>query len=427
MMELGAAVLIAFFALFVVGFPVVFAILIPSLVYIWWEGIPLATIGQRVLYALDSFPLVAVPVFIFVGNLMNAGGVTTRIYHFSNTLAGRLPGGLAQVNIVGSLIFSGVSGAALADVGGIGKIEIKAMKDEGFPVPFAAALTGASAIVGPIFPPSIPIIIYAAATSISALQLLVAGIVPALVCVLMLMIATAIVSIKRGYPRSPRWPTLKELWTSFVPAAPALLTPFVLVGGMLSGHFTPTEASAVCVAYIFLIALLFYREINFAFILQAAVDTVRTTAAVLIIVGAAAMFGWILAVEQVPQVFDSWFKDLTSDPMLMLLVVNIIFFIAGMFVDSTTATLLLVPIIAPPVVAAGIDPIHLGIVIIFNLMIGTVTPPFGLSLFLLSSMTGVSMMRLLHAMLPFYPPLLITLALLTIFPILSIWIPMMMR
>ena len=179
-MELGVAVLVAFFALFVVGFPVVFAILIPSLAYIWWEGIPLATIGQRVLYALDSFPLVAVPVFIFVGNLMNAGGITDRIYHFSNTLAGRLPGGLAQVNIVGSLIFSGVSGAALADVGGIGKIEIKAMKDEGFPVPFAAALTGASAIVGPIFPPSIPIIIYASVTSISALQLLVAGIIPAL-------------------------------------------------------------------------------------------------------------------------------------------------------------------------------------------------------------------------------------------------------
>jgi len=426
-MELGAAVLIAFFALFVAGFPVVFAILIPSLAYIWWEAIPLATIGQRVLYALDSFPLVAVPVFIFVGNLMNAGGVTNRIYHFASTLAGRLPGGLAQVNIVGSLIFSGVSGAALADVGGIGKIEIKAMKDEGFPVPFAAALTGASAIVGPIFPPSIPIIIYAAVTSVSALQLLVAGIVPALVCVVMLMIATGIVSIMRGYPRATRWPTIMELWTSFLPAAPALLTPFVLVGGMLSGHFTPTEASAVCVAYIFLIALVFYREINLAFILQAAVDTVRTTAAVLIIVGAAAMFGWILAVEQVPQAFDAWFKNLTTNPLLMLLVVNFIFFIAGMFVDSTTATLLLVPIIAPAVVAAGVDPIHLGIVIIFNLMIGTITPPFGLSLYLLSSMTGVSMLRLLHAMLPFYPPLLITLALLTIFPILSIWIPMMMR
>ena len=332
-MDLGFAVLLAFFILFVLGFPVVFAILIPSIAYIAWEAIPLATVAQRVLYALDSFPLVAVPVFIFVGNLMNAAGITEKIYHFANTLAGRLPGGLAQVNIVGSLIFSGVSGAALADVGGIGRIEIKAMKDEGFPVPFAAALTGASAIVGPIFPPSIPVIIYAAATSISAIQLLVAGIIPALVCVVMLMIATAIVAMRRGYPRSARWPTLRELWDSFWPASPALFAPVILVGGMLSGYFTPTEASAVCVAYILFIGIAFYREMTWGFIYKAAVDTVRTSAAVLIIVGAAAMFGWILAVEQVPQEFSAWFKDLTTNPLMMLLVVNIIFFIAGMFID----------------------------------------------------------------------------------------------
>ena len=322
------------------------------------------------------------------------------------------------MNIVGSLIFSGVSGAALADVGGIGRIEIKAMKDEGFPVPFAAALTGASAIVGPIFPPSIPVIIYAAATSISAIQLLVAGIIPALVCVAMLMIATAIVSYRRGYPRSTRWPTFRELWTSFWPASPALFAPVVLVGGMLSGYFTPTEASAVCVAYILFIGIVVLsRDDAGGFIYRAAVDTVRTSAAVLIIVGAAAMFGWILAVEQVPQEFSAWFKDITTNPLMMLLIVNVIFFIAGMFVDSTTATLLLVPIVAPPVVAAGVDPIHLGMVVIFNLMIGTITPPFGLSLFLLSSMTGVSMIKLLRAMLPFYPPLLITLAILTLFPV----------
>lgn len=426
-MEPGFAVLLTFFILFVLGFPVVFAILIPSIAYIAVSGIPIATIAQRALYALDSFPLVAVPVFIFVGNLMNAAGITERIYRFASTLVGRLPGGLAQVNIFGSLIFSGTSGAALADVGGIGRIEIKAMKDEGFPLPFAAALTGASAIVGPIFPPSIPIIIYAAVTSISALQLLVAGIIPALVCVAMLMLATAFIAMRRGYPRAARWPTIREIMDSFWPAFPALFAPVVLVGGMLSGYFTPTEASAICVAYILLIGTVFFREMSWGFIYSAAVETVRTTAAVLIIVAAAAMFGWILAVEQVPQIFAAWFKDVATNPLMMLLIVNVIFFIAGMFVDSTTATLLLVPIVAPPVVAAGVDPIHLGIVVIFNLMIGTVTPPFGLSLFLLSSMTGVSMIALLRAMLPFYPPLLITLAILTMFPIFSLWIPMMMR
>lgn len=426
-MDIGVAVIVAFFILFVFGFPVVFAILVPSIAYIAWEGIPLATIAQRVLYSMDSFPLVAVPVFIFVGNLMNSAGITEKLFRFADVLVGRLYGGLAQVNIVASLIFAGVSGAALADVGGLGRIEIKAMKDRGFSLPFSAAITGASAIVGPIFPPSIPLIIYASITSISALQLLVAGIIPALICVAMLMIATAIVAMKTELPRAEHWPTFRTLWDALWPAAPALFAPVVLVGGMLSGSFTPTEASAVCVVYVLLVGTFYYRDMKWGFIRDAAIATVRGTAAILIIVAAASMFGWILAVEQVPQQFAAWFHNISSNPLILLLVVNVIFFIAGMFVNSTTATLLLVPIVAPPVVAAGVDPIHLGIVVVFNLMIGTITPPFGLSLFLLSSMTGVSMVRLLKAMLPFYPPLLVTLAILTLFPALVLFIPQMLR
>ena len=423
-MDLGFAVLLVFFLLFVLGFPVVFAILIPSIAYIAWSGIPLATVAQRVLYALDSFPLVAVPVFIFVGNLMNAAGITEKIYHFANTLAGRLPGGLAQVNIVGSLIFSGVSGAALADVGGIGRIEIKAMKDEGFPVPFAAALTGASAIVGPIFPPSIPVIIYAAATSISAIQLLVAGIIPALICVAMLMIATAIVAYRRELSALGALadvPRALELVLAGLARAVCTGDPGRRHAvGLLHADRSLGRVRRLHPVYRHL--LLSRDDVAASFIPRRGRD-VRTSAAVLIIVGAAAMFGWILAVEQVPQEFSAWFKDVATNPLMMLLIVNVIFFIAGMFVDSTTATLLLVPIVAPPVVAAGVDPIHLGMVVIFNLMIGTITPPFGLSLFLLSSMTGVSMINLLRAMLPFYPPLLITLAILTLFPAVVLLIP----
>lgn len=426
-MDLGIAVVVAFFVLFILGFPVVFAILIPSIAYIAWEGIPLATIAQRVLYSMDSFPLVAVPVFIFVGNLMNSAGITERLFHFADVLVGRLYGGLAQVNIVASLIFSGVSGAALADVGGLGRIEIKAMKDRGFSLPFSAAVTGASAIVGPIFPPSIPLIIYASITSISALQLLVAGIIPALICVAMLMIATAVIAVKFEMPRAASWPTARSLWGAFWPAAPALFAPVVLVGGMLSGSFTPTEASAICVLYVIFVGVFYYRDMNWGFIRDAAIATVRGTAAILIIVAAAAMFGWILAVEQVPQDFAAWFRDISTNPLVLLVIVNAIFFIAGMFVDSTTATLLLVPIVAPPIVAAGVDPIHLGIIVVFNLMVGTITPPFGLSLFLLSSMTGVSMVQLLRAMLPFYPPLLLTVAILTLFPALVLYIPQMLR
>jgi tripartite ATP-independent transporter DctM subunit len=426
-MDIGIPVVVAFFVLFVLGFPVVFAILIPSIVYIGWEGIPLATIAQRVLYSMDSFPLVAVPIFIFVGNLMNSAGITEKLFRFADVLVGRLYGGLAQVNIVASLIFAGVSGSALADVGGLGRIEIKAMKDRGFSVPFSAAITGASAIVGPIFPPSIPLIIYASITSISALQLLVAGIIPALICVAMLMIATAVIAMKTELPRAANWPTFRGLWDAFWPAAPALFAPVVLVGGMLSGSFTPTEASAVCVVYVLFVGMFYYRDMNWGFVRDAAIATVRGTAAILIIVAAASMFGWILAVEQMPQEFAAWFHDISNNPLILLLIVNVIFFIAGMFVDSTTATLLLVPIVAPPVVAAGVDPIHLGIVVVFNLMIGTITPPFGLSLFLLSSMTGVPMVRLLKAMLPFYPPLLVTLAILTLFPALVLFIPQMLR
>ncbi|TCT10548.1 tripartite ATP-independent transporter DctM subunit [Tepidamorphus gemmatus] len=426
-MDLGLVVILAFFVLFLLGFPVVFAILIPSVTYIWWQEIPLAVVGQRVLYALDSFPLVAVPVFILVGNLMNAAGITEKLFRFADVLVGRLYGGLAQVNIVASLIFSGVSGAALADVGGLGRIEIKAMKDRGFKLPFAAAVTGASAIVGPIFPPSIPLIIYASVTSVSALQLLVAGIVPALLCVAMLMGATAIVAMRFDLPRADRWPRPRELWTAFWPAFPALLAPVVLIGGMMSGSFTPTEASAVCVIYVLAVGIFYYRDMSWRFIREAAVNTVRGTAAILIIVAAAAMFGWILAVEQVPQAFSAWTSGIAGNPYLLLLIVNIIFFIAGMFIDSTTATLLLVPIIAPPLVAAGVDPIHLGIIIIFNLMIGTITPPFGLSLFLLSSMTGVPMMKLLRAMVPFYPALFATLALIVLLPGMVLWLPSMLR
>ena len=332
-MDIGVAVIVAFFVLFVFGFPVVFAILVPSIAYIAWAGIPLATIAQRVLYSMDSFPLVAVPIFIFVGNLMNSAGITEKLFRFADVLVGRLYGGLAQVNIVASLIFAGVSGAALADVGGLGRIEIKAMKDRGFSLPFSAAITGASAIVGPIFPPSIPLIIYASITSISALQLLVAGIIPALICVAMLMIATAIVAMRTELPRAEHWPTFCTLWNALWPAAPALFAPVVLVGGMLSGSFTPTEASAVCVVYVLLVGAFYYRDMKWGFIRDAAIATVRGTAAILIIVAAASMFGWILAVEQVPQQFAAWFHDISSNPLILLMVVNVIFFIAGMFVE----------------------------------------------------------------------------------------------
>ncbi|MBZ4691398.1 TRAP transporter large permease [Cereibacter changlensis] len=424
---MGLALIILFLGLFVAGFPVVYAILLPAIGYVLVEGLPLGLLTQRVTYALDSFPLVAVPIFIFVGNLMNLAGVTDRIFRFADTLVGRLPGGLAQVNIFSSLIFSGMSGAALADVGGLGRIEIEAMKQRGFSAPFSGAVTAASAVVGPIFPPSIPLIVYGSVTSVSIVQLLLAGIVPALICIVLLMITAAIIALVTKMPRAERWPTWRELGSSLVPALPALLAPVLMISGMLLGLFTPTEAAAVTVIYVLLISTFFYRELTWSHLWNAMVLTLRSTSAILIIVAAASLFGWILAVEQIPQDFSRWILQFSTNPIVLLLIANLIFFIAGMFLDSTTATLLVVPVIAPPMVLAGVDPVHLGIIVIFNLMLGLLTPPMGLSLFLVCSIARITLRQLLTALLPFYAPLLLTLGIITFASDLVLWLPGLLR
>lgn len=417
----------AFGLQFLFGWPVVLAILVPAIVYVLASGLPIELIGQRMAYALDSFPLVAVPVFIFVGNLMNNAGITEKIFTFANTLVGRAPGGLAQVNIFSSLIFSGMSGAALADVGGLGRVEVKAMAARGFRRDFAGAVTVASAVVGPIFPPSIPLIIYGSVTSVSIVQLLVAGIVPALICVAFLMITVAVLAARRDMPRADRWPRPSEIVRDLLPAFPALMTPVLLVAGMLLGFFTPTEAASVTVAYVLLISGLFYRTLTVQHVLHAAVATVKSTSAILVIVSAAAIFGWILAVEQIPQFLAQQLLALSTDPLMLLLIVNVILLIVGMFLDSTTATLLVVPIIAAPLHMAGVDPVHLGIVVIFNLMLGLLTPPMGLALFLISDIAQVPLKAILKQLLPFYIPLFATLVILTLVPELSLWLPKMMR
>jgi tripartite ATP-independent transporter DctM subunit len=287
---MGFMILALFLVFFLLGFPVVYAILIPSVMYVLIEGFPIGLLGQRITYSLDSFPLVAVPIFIFVGNLMNQSGITDRIFHFANTLVGRAPGGLAQVNIFSSLIFSGMSGASLADVGGLGKIEIEAMKKRGYGAPFSAAVTASSAVVGPIFPPSIPLIVYGSVTSVSIVQLLLAGIVPALICTALLMITAAILAIKHDMPRAPRLPTASELYKSFIPALPALLAPALMISGMLLGLFTPTEAAAVTAAYVLVVSSIFYRELTWPHLINSMMATLKTTSAILIIVAAASMF-----------------------------------------------------------------------------------------------------------------------------------------
>jgi len=421
---MGFVVIAAFVVLFMLGFPVVLAIGIPSIVYLLANDLPIDVIAQRTLYALDSFPLVAVPVFLFVGSVMNYAGISKYIYRFADTAVSRLPGGLAQVNIFGSLVFAGMSGSALADVGGIGRIEVKAMREKGFTPGFAAAVTCASAMVGPIFPPSIPLILYGTITGVSVLQLLLGGIVPGLLCTGMLMLMTMLLAARRGYPRAARWPSRAELWRDLKPAFPALLAPVVLIGGMFLGVFTPTEIAAVTVAYVLLISVVFYRgELTLRGLLEAGLETLRSAAAILLIIAVAALFGWILAVEQVPQAMTKAFLSISTDPLTLLLIVNVLLLVVGMFLDATTAILVIAPIVAKPLVAAGVDPVHLGMVVVFNLMIGLVTPPMGLALFLVADIARVSMREVLREMWPYYLPLLVTLALITLFPVLTTWVP----
>ena len=419
----GFLVVLAFLVLFMFGFPVVLAIGIPSVAYLLLNGLPIEMIAQRTLYALDSFPLVAVPVFLFVGSVMNAAGISKHIYRFADTAVGRLPGGLAQVNIFGSLIFAGMSGSALADIGGLGRIEIDAMRQRGFNAAFASAVTCSSAIVGPIFPPSIPLIIYGTVTGVSVIQLLLGGILPGLVCVVMLMLMTGYLAIKRKYPRAQRWPTLAELWRDLKPAMPAILAPLILIAGMLAGFFTPTEIASVTVAYALLISAVFYRELTWQGVRDAAFETIGASAGILLIVAVAALFGWILSVEGVPQLLTGAMLKVSRNPYVLLFMVNLLLLVVGMFLDSTTAILVIAPIIAKPLVAAGVDPVHLGMVVVFNLMIGLLTPPMGLALFLVADIAKVKMKDVLREMMPFYLPLAVTLLLITYVPAITTWIP----
>ena len=419
----GLLVILAFLVLFMLGFPVVLAIGLPCVVYLLANDLPLDLIAQRTLYAMDSFPLVAVPVFLFVGSVMNAAGISRHIYKFADTAVGRLPGGLAQVNIFGSLIFAGMSGSALADIGGLGRIEIDAMRSRGFNAAFASAVTCSSAIVGPIFPPSIPLIIYGTVTGVSVIQLLLGGILPGLLCVLMLMLMTGWLAMRRNYPRAERWPRGAELWRDFKPALPAIMAPVILIAGMLAGFFTPTEIASVTVAYALLISALFYRELTWQGIRDAAFETIGASAGILIIVAVAALFGWILSVEAVPQRITEALLTISKNPYVLLLIVNLLLLVVGMFLDSTTAILVIAPIIAKPLVAAGVDPVHLGMVVVFNLMIGLLTPPMGLALFLVADIAKVSMKDVLREMGPYYIPLIGTLLLITYFPAITTWIP----
>lgn len=421
----GLLLVLGFLVLLILGTPIVVALAIPAIIYtvVPATGTPLSMGAHIMTHSLDSFPLLAVPLFILVGNLMNESGITARLFRVAHVLVSHWRGGLCYVNIVSSLVFSGSSGAALADIAAMGNMEIQSMKRAGYTPEFACALTAASATIGPMFPPSIPLVIFATVAEASPVRLLLAGIVPALLTAVALMACVAFLAWKRDYPVDLERPSLRNVVASVKSALAALLTPIILIVGMLSGVFTATEAAAVTVIYILLISAFVYRVLTWSTLVDATRETVKTTCVVMVMVAAASLFTRALALERVPQSAAQLLLSFSTDPTVLLLVVNLALLVAGMFLESTSALVLLTPIIVPPLVAAGVDPVHLGIVVVYNLMVGLLTPPMGMSLFLVSEVGRTPVERILRELVVFYVPLFGMVLVLTFFPQLSLWVP----
>ena len=411
----------SFLLLMVVGVPVAVSMAVASLAYLLTYNVaPDIIAAQRMIAGVESFPLIAVPFFILAGNLMNIAGVTGRIYHFALSLVGWMKGGLAQVNIIGSVVFSGMSGTALADAAGIGTIEIKAMKDHGYPVEAAVGVTAASATLGPIFPPSLPFVIYGMMANASIGALFMAGIVPGVVMTLLMMATVYVFARAKGWGSDTPF-DLKELlaatlevvivlsfpvavyvltllglsvniavliglaaligldWYFDWHAVMALMAPVLLIGGMTMGWFTPTEAAVAAVLWSLFLGLVRYRTMTLRSLAKASFDTIETTASVLFIVTAASIFAWLLTVSQAAQLFSDAMFALTDNWWTFLIIVNVILLIVGAFLDTIAAISILVPILLPVAARYGIDPVHLGLIVTLNLMIGLLTPPVGWS------------------------------------------------
>jgi tripartite ATP-independent transporter DctM subunit len=413
---------VTWLGLMILGMPIFLTLGVSCFVYLWANGDVLLAVPQRLTASANSFTLLAAPFFMLSGLAMNTAGVTHRIYDFAECLAGWLRGGLAHVNIIGSVIFAGMSGSAVADAAGLGTIEIKAMTDEGYPKEFAAAVTAASATIGPIIPPSVPLLFYGVVADVSIGRLFLGGVIPGLLMAGALMVMVAWMSHRRGYPPHP-FPGLPVAARRTRRAALSLLTPVILFGGMLSGVFTPTEAAFVAAAYALLLGLAVHRELKWRDLPGLFLETVETNAVVLMLVMTSSLFGWVLARAQVPQALGVWFLGLSTDPLVVLLVINMFLLIVGCFMEALAALVILVPVFLPVIKSLGIDPVHFGLVMVLNLMIGTLTPPIGIVLFVVARVAQLPFEQVTRATAPFLVPLVTVLGLTTVFPELVLFLP----
>ncbi|MBC5764715.1 TRAP transporter large permease [Ramlibacter albus] len=451
------------------GVPVAIAMAGASLIYLLWQQTtPPFVVIHRMVSGIDSFPLLAVPFFILAGNLMNNAGITNRIYNFALALVGWLKGGLGHVNVLGSVIFAGMSGTAIADAAGLGTIEIKAMKDHGYETEFAVGVTAASATLGPIIPPSLPFVIYGMMANVSVGALFLAGILPGALMAVLMMLTVAYFAHRNGWGGDIKfeWPRVIKalietavvigwpvaLWVLIVKlgmppqatvvaglvvlfgldkafqfqAVLPIMTPVLLIGGMTTGLFTPTEGAIAACVWAMVLGFAWYRTLNWKMFVKVCLDTVETTSTVLFIVAAASIFGWMLTATGVTAAISEWVLGFTKNPWVFLLLANLLMLFVGCFLEPTAAITILVPILVPICQQLGIDLVHFGLVMVLNLMIGLLHPPMGMVLFVLARVAKLSVERTTIAILPWLIPLLGSLAIITYFPKLVLWLPKLM-
>jgi len=409
------------FALFLaIGLPVAFGIAIASLLAIWYNGLPMALFGQRLFTSVDSFPLMAIPLFMLAGALMGHGGITTRIISFALSIFGNIRGSLAQVVSASGIVMGGVSGSGVADVAALGSVMIPEMKKRKYDAAFSGALVACSGSLALILPPSIAIIIYGVSAQASIGDMFMAAIAPGLMIGIGFQIYAYIYARKKGYPREGGVSNA-EKWRRFKDASWSLMMPVIIIGGIRMGIFTPTEGGAVVAVYAFVVGMFVYKEITLKKIPQICMEAAIGTAVVAAIIAATSLFGWLLTSAQLPQAIAAAILALTDNPILLLLLINVMLLIIGMFIDSGPAILLMTPILLPVANQIGVDPVQFGLIMVINLTIGLLTPPVGTALYIASSISGVTIMRLTRAMLPFWCILIFVLMLVTYWPGFTSW------
>ncbi|WP_102784881.1 TRAP transporter large permease [Thalassospira sp. GB04J01] len=418
-----AILFISTLLLMLMGAPVAVALGGGSLIFVMISGqVPDLVVLHRMVGGVDSFPLLAVPFFILAGNLMNSSGITNRIFEFAKAVVGWLPGGLGHVNVGASVVFAGMSGAAVADAGGLGSIEIKAMKDAGYDTEFSVGITAASSTIGPIIPPSLPMVIYGVLASASIGKLFAAGFVPGLLMALSLMVMIAVIARKRRYPVDAAF-RISNLTVRTKEAFLSLMTPVIVAGGIITGILTPTEAAIAATAYALFLGLIVYQSLNLKRLLWVSLRSIETTAVVLFVVAAASIFAWILTSNNVAVELSNYLLELTDSKAMLTLIILALLLVVGCFMETIAAMIILVPVLLPVAVQFGFDPIHFGVIMVLTLMISLLTPPVGVVLYVLSSISGLTFERCVAATMPFLVPLIAVLLLVAFVPQISLWLP----